>query len=66
MDKKKEILKYVEWEHGIHYDSVEEAVEEYGMIDVFDCWMKGEGLIGYTSEILAVMSECGFNVNVEE
>lgn len=66
MDKKNEILTAVEWEHKIRYDTVEEAVEKYGMVDVFDCWMKKEGLVGYTSDILTVLAECGFDVSIDE
>lgn len=66
MDVKNEILTAVEWEHKIHYDTVEEAVEEYGMVDVFDCWMKKEGLVGYTADILNVLSVCGFDISIDE
>ena len=66
MYREKEILKAVKAEHDIDYTTIAEAVEEYGMVGVFDCWLKNEGLVGYTSEILEVLAECGFDVSIDD
>lgn len=35
--------------------SLKDAIEKYGEKEVFDTWLKSEGIIGYTNDILRVI-----------
>ncbi|MBQ7975177.1 MAG: hypothetical protein IJ300_05780 [Clostridia bacterium] len=44
------------------YDSVLKAIHDFGKVAVFDAWLRREGIIGYTEDILNVLEEleCDF------
>ena len=42
-----------------HFTDLKDAVEEYGAAYVFDVWLRYIGIVGYTREILAVLSTLG-------
>ena len=61
-----DILRAVNADRKSDHADIGSAVEEYGMVYVLDCWLKYEGIVGYTSEILAAMEAIGFDVSYEE
>jgi len=48
------------------FRTLDDAVEEYGMAYVFDCWLRYEGIVGYTRDILSVLDAVGFEISTEE
>jgi len=48
------------------FRTLDDAVEEYGMVYVFDCWLRYEGIVGYTRDILSVLDAVGFEISTEE
>lgn len=41
------------------FNSLDDAVEEHGAAYVFDVWLRYIGIVGYTRDILAVLSVLG-------
>lgn len=50
---------------GTQYDSIGAALAQYSRAELLDMWLRYEGLIGYTSQILSVMGELGYDVDEE-
>ena len=60
MDATKEnVLKIFNEVKNKNYRTLEDAVEEYGAAYVFDEWLRYEGIVGYTRDILAVLDAVG-------
>ena len=45
------LLKSLEEMESINFKSLEEALKQYSKKEIFDTWLKYEGIIGYTSHI---------------
>lgn len=60
------ILEIVNEVKNQQFRSLEDAVEEYGMVKVFDIWLRYEGISGYTTDILSVLDALGVDVSTEE
>lgn len=54
------IVKAFNEEHGTNYSSLESICADYSPREVFSSWLENEGIIGYTSEILEVLSVLWF------
>lgn len=65
-DTKQNVLEIFNETKNTSFRSLEEAVEEYGMVYVFDCWLRYEGIVGYTRNILSVLDAVGFDMATEE
>lgn len=62
----KKVLDVVNEVKNEQFRTLDDAVEEYGMVKVLDIWLRYEGISGYTTDILAVMDAIGWDVSVEE
>lgn len=52
------ILEAFNETHGNRYKSFEEIKSEYPVTDILDTWLKYEGIIGYTGDIIDLLGEC--------
>lgn len=50
--------------YGNRFKSFEEIESEYPVTDILDTWLRYEGIIGYTRNIIDLLGECG--VYIEE
>lgn len=62
----RKILEIVNEVKNQQFRSLEDAIEEYGMVHVFDIWLRYEGIAGYTRDILTVLDAIGFDMSCEE
>ena len=46
--------------------TIEKALERHYRRELLDIWLRYEGLIGYTGEILHVMEALGYDIDTEE
>lgn len=65
-DTKRNVLEIFNEMKNTSFRTLEDAVEEYGMAYVFDCWLRYEGIIGYTTDIFEVLNAVGYNISMEE
>lgn len=63
---KQNVLEIFNEMKNTSFRTLEDAVEEYGMAYVFDCWLRYEGIVGYTRDILSVLNAVGYDVSTEE
>ncbi|SDA20030.1 hypothetical protein SAMN02910447_01668 [Ruminococcus sp. YE71] len=52
---KQKVLEAFNEMKNTQYRTIEDAVEEYGAAYVFDCWLRHEGIIGYTRQSITSM-----------
>ena len=50
--------------YGNRYKSFEEIKSEYEVTEILDTWLRYEGIIGYTRNIIDLLGEC--EVYIEE
>lgn len=50
--------------HGNRFKNFEEIRKIYDITEILDTWLKYEGIIGYTRDIIDLLGECG--VYIEE
>lgn len=55
----KAILEALEEMENVKCSSVEEAIKIYGKQELFDIWLRYEGISGYTNKILNVLIKLG-------
>lgn len=65
-DTKQKVLEIFNEMKNTSFRTLEDAVEEYGMAYVFDCWLRYEGIVGYTSDIFSVLNAVGFDIDMQE
>ena len=46
--------------------TMEQALEQFSRRELLDFWLRYEGLIGYTQQILNVMEVLGYDIDTEE
>lgn len=51
---------------GEPIQTMEQALERFSRRDLLDIWLRYEGLIGYTQQILNVMEALGYDVDTTE
>lgn len=42
-----------------HYKSFEEIKSKYPVTNILDTWLRYEGIVGYTRDIIDLLGECG-------
>lgn len=52
---KQKVLEAFNEMKNTQYRTIEDACEEYGAAYVFDCWLRHDGIIGHTRDILTVL-----------
>lgn len=52
---KQNVLEAFNEMKNTQFRTIDDACEEYGAACVFDCWLRHEGIIGYTRDILTVL-----------
>ncbi len=62
----KDILEALQEMTGEACDTMEQALEHHTKGELLDIWLRYEGLIGYTGEILHVMEALGYDIDTEE
>ena len=60
------ILEALKEETGEDPGTIEKALERHHRRELLDIWLRYEGLIGYTCEILRVMEALGYDIDTEE
>lgn len=60
------ILEALKEETGEEPGTIEKALERHYRRELLDIWLRYEGLIGYTGEILRVMEALGYDIDTEE
>lgn len=50
--------------YGNRYKSFEDIKQEYDITEILDTWLRYEGIIGYTRNIIDLLGEC--EVYIEE
>ena len=65
-DTKQKVLEIFNEMKNTSFRTLDDAVEEYGMAYVFDCWLRYEGIVGYTSDIFSVLNAVGFDIDMQE
>lgn len=50
--------------YGCKYKSIEEITKEYPVTEILDVWLRYEGIVGYTRDIIDLLGEC--EVYIEE
>ncbi len=60
----KKIIEAFNETHGKRYKSFEEIKNEYLVTDILDTWLRYEGIIGYTRNIIDLLGEC--EIYIEE
>lgn len=60
------VLEIVNEVKNQQFRTLDEAVEEYGVVKVFDIWLRSKGIAGYTGDILSVLDALGVDVSTEE
>lgn len=60
------ILEALKEETGEEPGTIEKALERHYRRELLDIWLRYEGLIGYTGEILHVMEALGYDIDTEE
>lgn len=63
---KQNVLEIFNEMKNTSFRTLEDAVEEYGMAYVFDCWLRYEGIVGHTRDILSVLDAVGYDIATEE
>ena len=56
---KQKVLEAFNEMKNTQFRTMDDAIEEYGAAYVFDCWLRHEGIIGYTRDILTVLDALG-------
>jgi len=46
------------------YKTFEEIQRDYSVVEILDVWLRYEGIVGYTRDIIDLLGECG--VYIEE
>jgi hypothetical protein len=60
------ILRAWKETHGKTYHSIADALTCASRCELLDCWLNYEGIVGYTSLILSVMEELGYDLSQDE
>ena len=63
---KENVLKAINYQKNKNFRTLGDAIEEYGAAYIFDEWLRYEGIIGYTRDILAVLNAVGMLEYEEE
>lgn len=50
--------------HGNRFKSFDDIKREYDVTEILDTWLRYEGIIGYTRDIIDLLGEC--EVYIEE
>lgn len=58
------ILEAFNETYGNRYKSFEEIKSEYEITEILDTWLRYEGIVGYTRDIIDLLGEC--EVYIEE
>lgn len=45
--------------YGNRYKSFEDIKQEYDITEILDTWLRYEGIVGYTRDIIDLLGECG-------
>lgn len=48
------------------FTEISDALKHHSRSELLDAWLQYEGLLGYTSQILNVMEELGYDISCEE
>ena len=59
------ILEALKEETGEEPGTIEKALEQHYRRELLDIWLRYEGLIGYTQQILNVMEVLGYDIDPE-
>jgi len=49
---------------GYNYQHIEEIKRDYDTTEILDIWLRYEGIVGYTRDIIDLLGEC--EVYIEE
>lgn len=58
------ILKAFNEVYKASYKAFEEIQRDYSTAEILDVWLRYEGIVGYTRDIIDLLGECG--VYIEE
>ena len=58
------ILEAFNETYGNRYKSFEEIKSEYEVTEILDIWLRYDGIVGYTRDIIDLLGEC--EVYIEE
>lgn len=60
----KKIIEAFNETYGSNFKSFEDIRREYDVTEILDTWLRYEGIIGYTRNIIDLLGEC--KVYIEE
>ncbi len=60
----KKIIEAFNETYGSNFKSFEDIRREYDVTEILDTWLRYEGIIGYTRNIIDLLGEC--EVYIEE
>ncbi len=64
MSMREKILEAFNETYGNRFRSFEEIRNEYDVTEILDTWLRYEGIVGYTRDIIDLLGEC--EVYIEE
>ncbi|MBE6855849.1 MAG: hypothetical protein E7500_00245 [Ruminococcus sp.] len=64
MSMREKIVEAFNETYGNRFKSFEEIRNEYDVTEILDTWLRYEGIVGYTSDIIDLLGEC--EVYIEE
>lgn len=64
MSMREKVLEAFNETYGNRFKSFEEIRNEYDVTEILDTWLRYEGIIGYTRDIIDLLGEC--EVYIEE
>lgn len=64
MSMREKILDAFNETYGNRFKSFEEIRNEYDVTEILDTWLRYEGIVGYTRDIIDLLGEC--EVYIEE
>ena len=64
MSMREKIVEAFNETYGNRFKSFEEIRSKYDVTEILDTWLRYEGIVGYTSDIIDLLGEC--EVYIEE
>lgn len=58
----KQIFKAFNEVYNTDYKSFEEIQRDYSVTEILDVWLRYEGIVGYTRNIIDLLGECGIYI----
>jgi len=58
----KQIITAFNETYNTDYKAFEEIQRDYSVAEILDVWLRYEGIIGYTRNIIDILGECGIYI----